>query len=366
MIRAGLKTVSDLVDERLVPEGQRGTLEAVAQRYAIAVPPHLRQQILLEATPNGPLARQFVPDARELQARPDEVADPIGDNAHSPVKGIVHRYRNRVLLKIVRVCPVYCRFCFRREMLGPSGETMLTETEVVNALAYVARHPEIEEVIITGGDPLVLSPRRIENLTQALSNIGHVTKLRWHSRVPIAAPERVTRDLVSAISATDRQVRVAIHTNHAHELTRDARRACQQLKDAGFELLSQSVLLRGVNDDVDIITGLFEAFKDLSIRPYYLHQLDLAPGTHHFRVSIQEGQALLNVVRQRAPNLPQPDYILDIPGGFGKVPLADSHVRLVDRDQDGDIYRVRDPLGSVHIYRDIKPDRRAARVCSAY
>ncbi len=355
MTKASLKTVADLINERLVPESERTSLQAVAQRYAISIPPHLRQHIQLDGA-GGPLARQFVPDARELQKRPEDVADPIGDEAHSFVKGIVHRYRNRVLLKIVHVCPVYCRFCFRREMVGPGSDAMLTDLEIANALTYVARHPEIEEVIMTGGDPLVLSPRRIADLTRAISDIPHVTKLRWHSRVPIAAPERVTRDLVMALAATKKQIRLAVHINHACELTRDARRSCQHLRDAGIELLSQTVLLRGVNDAVGTLTQLFEAFRKVQISPYYLHQLDLAPGTHHFRVPIRDGQALLTRIHQRTPTVAQPRYMLDIPGGFGKVPLVESHVHLVSKCNDCDVYRIRDPFGRVHIYRDFKPE----------
>lgn len=366
MAKSGLHRISELVEAGFVSAGRTERLETVADRYAIAVPAHLRHRISLEQASGskadmcaprsfaGPLARQFIPDERELQAFPHEHSDPIGDDTHSPVKGIVHRYTNRVLLKIVHVCPVYCRFCFRRESTGAGPNAMLKDDEVMAALNYVSRHREIEEVIMTGGDPLVMSPRRIAHLTSDISEIGHVSKLRWHSRVPIVEPERISRELISALTATDRQVRIAVHVNHTSELTREAHRACHWLRDTGVQLLSQSVLLRGVNDDVIALSDLFQAFQDLRLRPYYIHQLDLAPGTQHFRVPIQYGKSLLNAVQQCNPKLPQPQYTLDIPGGFGKVSLQESHVRLIDQRQDSDIYRIRDPFGGVHIYPDIK------------
>lgn len=354
MTKAGLKTVTDLIDDGLVPGEQRAALEDIARRYAVAIPPHLRAK-LLQAEKRGPLARQFVPDPREADARPEDLADPIGDQIHTPVKGLVHRYRNRVLLKIVSVCPVYCRFCFRRDMIGPGQEAMLTENELSAALSYVSHHPEIEEVIMTGGDPLVLSPRRIAELTSAISDIAHVKVLRWHSRVPVVAPERVTADAVAALANTNKLVRVAVHANHPAELSTDAERASTRLIAANITLLSQSVLLRGVNDGVNVLTELFARFGQVGLEPYYLHHLDLAPGTHHFRVPVREGQALLNRVRHHHSALVMPRYMLDIPGGFGKVPLAATHVRLIELRHDRDLYRVRDPAGRCHIYHDLKP-----------
>jgi lysine 2,3-aminomutase len=285
-----------------------------------------------------PIARQYVPRADELVTTPDELADPIGDHAHSPVKGIVHRYQDRVLLKPSHACPVYCRFCFRREMVGPGGEA-LSPSELEAALDYVRAHPEIWEVILTGGDPLILSPRRIGEIVRALDAIDHVGVIRVHTRVPVVDPLRVTDELIAALRA-EKAVYVVLHVNHAREFTDAARAACRKLSDAGIVLLSQSVLLKGVNDDAATLEALFRSLVRHRIKPYYLHQGDLAPGTSQFRTTIAEGQALMRDLRGRVSGLCQPTYVLDIPGGHGKVPVGPGYLR-----DDGTI---EDPSGETH------------------
>jgi lysine 2,3-aminomutase len=338
-LRHTLRTATDLVEAGLAPAEAEADLARVGARYAIALTPAVAELIDAKA-PLDPIALQFVPDVRELDTRPEERADPIGDHAKSPVKGIVHRYPDRVLLKIVGVCPVYCRFCFRREMVGPAAEANLSQEEIDDALAYIRAHPEIWEVILTGGDPFVMSPRRIEAITLALSAIDHVKIVRWHTRVPVVAPERVTAELVAALRETRKTVYVALHANHPRELTGAARDAIARLVDAGIPLVSQSVLLRGVNDTVETLEALMRAFVEARVKPYYLHHGDLAPGTSHFRTSVAEGQALMRGLRQRLSGLAMPTYVLDIPGGFGKVPVGPAYL-------DGDV--VADPSGSLHL-----------------
>jgi lysine 2,3-aminomutase len=320
------------------------TLEDVARRYAVAVSPHLLS-LVDPADPADPIARQFLPSLEELNTLPQELADPIGDAAHSPVKGIVHRYADRVLLKAVAVCPVYCRFCFRREMIGPGQENALSPRDLEAALAYVASHPEIREVILTGGDPFILSPRRIAELTQRLAAIASVKIIRWHTRVPMVDPARVTDDLVAALHAPGVTTWVAVHANHAREFAPAARAAVARLADGGIALASQSVLLKGVNDDVESLAALMQAFLENRIKPYYLHHPDLAPGTSHFRLGIEEGLALMRGLRARVSGLAMPAYMLDIPGGFGKVPLESDHL---EKTATG--HRVRDHAGAWHVY----------------
>lgn len=337
-LRQTLRTASDLVDAGLVPPQAEAEVARVAARYAVAVTPAMAE--LIDASdPADPIARQFVPDARELARAPEERSDPIGDHAKSPVRGVVHRYPDRVLLKIVGVCPVYCRFCFRREMVGPAAEANLTQEEIGAALAYIRAHPEIWEVILTGGDPFVLSPRRVAEITNALSAIAHVKIVRWHTRVPMVAPERVTADLVAALGTSRKTVFVALHANHPRELTAAARAAIARLVDAGIPVVSQTVLLRGVNDDVDTLAALMRALVEARVKPYYLHHGDLAPGTAHFRTTLAEGQALMRALRQRVSGLAMPTYVLDIPGGHGKVPVGPVYL-------DGET--VADPRGGVH------------------
>lgn len=342
-----LRTAGELVAAGLLPAARQAEIEPVAARYAVAVTPAMAA-LIDRADPADPIARQFVPDAAELVVLPEERADPIGDHAHSPVEGIVHRYPDRVLLKAVHVCPVYCRFCFRREMVGPHGLGTLSPEALEAALGYIADHPEIWEVILTGGDPLMLSPRRLSEIMERLQTISHVKIVRLHTRVPVAEPERVDEALVAALGASGKPTYVAVHANHPRELTPGARAACDRLVDAGMVMLGQSVLLRGVNDDPDVLAELMRAFVETRIKPYYLHHPDLAPGTSHFRLGIAEGQALVAALRGRVSGLCQPTYVLDIPGGYGKSPIAAPMVE----ERGAGCYTVSDFRGSVHEYRD--------------
>ncbi len=333
-----LRNVPDLLAAGLIREGEAAALETVTARYAMAVTPDVAR-IIDPADPDDPIARQFVPAADELIVSPDELADPIGDEAHSPVKGIVHRYPDRVLLKPLHACPVYCRFCFRREQVGPGGE-MLNPEELEAALAYISGNPAIWEVILTGGDPLMLSPRRLGAILDALEAIPHVATLRIHSRVPVVDPGRITPGLLAVLDRR-KPLWIAVHSNHPRELTETARAACRALVRAGATLLGQTVLLRGVNDDPAVLEALFRAMVAERIKPYYLHHPDLAPGTAHFRLSIAEGRAIVRSLRGRLSGLAQPTYVLDIPGGAGKVPIGP------DMLEPGG---VRDPAGRLHVY----------------
>ena len=340
-----LRSPNALVDVGLLPPESRAAAEAVSERYAISLTPDIAA-LIDPADPTDPIARQFLPDARELVTTPDERADPIGDAVHSPCEGIVHRYPDRVLLKLVSVCAVYCRFCFRRETVGPGRATALSPAALDSALAYVAAHPEIWEVILTGGDPLVAAPRRLAEVSVRLAAIPHVKILRVHTRVPVVAPETIGPDLVAALRASGKTVYVAIHANHPRELTPSAVAACARLADAGCVLVSQSVLLRGVNDDVATLAALMRAFVEARIKPYYLHHPDLAPGTSHFRLGIEEGRALVGALRGHVSGLCQPTYVLDVPGGHGKVALGPADVAL---DGQGGA-TVTDFTGEVHLY----------------
>lgn len=311
--------IADLEARGLIaPEAAAG-LEAVAARYAVAVTPTMVGLIDRE-DPQDPIRAQFIPQTLELVQTPQESADPIDDAAFSPLPGLVHRYEDRVLLKVVSACPVYCRFCFRREMVGPGGEALVGD-HLDQALEYIRARPQIFEVILTGGDPFMVSPRRARDLTQALAAIAHVKVLRWHTRVPVVAPERVSEDFVQALRAEGVATWVAIHANHPREFTPPAQEAIGRMREAGISLVSQSVLLRGVNDRLDVLQELMRGFVALGVKPYYLHHPDLAPGTGHFRLPIAEGQELMRGLRRTLTGLAQPTYVLDVPGGAFKAPL---------------------------------------------
>jgi len=339
-----LRHLSELSEAGLAPDEKRAALERVAARYAVAITPAMAEMIEI-ADPNDPIARQFVPDPAELEVRPEESADPIGDDAHSPVPGVVHRYPDRALLKLTTVCAVYCRFCFRREMIGP-GAKPLTPRQLDAALGYIATHPEVWEVILTGGDPLLLSPRRLKHIVRRLGAIKHVKVIRVHTRIPVVEPSRITGELVRALKAEGKATYVVLHANHARELTEAAREACARLIDAGIPMLSQSVLLAGVNDDAVALGALMRALVESRIKPYYLHHADLAPGTAHLRTSIERGQDLMRQLRGRLSGLCQPEYVLDIPGGHGKSPIGPNYL---SRDAAGRI-SVEDYNGARHCY----------------
>ncbi|HXZ01214.1 MAG TPA: lysine-2,3-aminomutase-like protein [Stellaceae bacterium] len=342
--RRRLRRPAELVAAGLVPAAQAAEIAAVAERFAVAVTPDMAA-LIDRGDAADPIARQFVPSAAELDWASEEREDPIGDRRLSPVKGIVHRYPDRVLLKPSHACPVYCRFCFRREQVGPGGDS-LTPRELETALDYIRARPEIWEVIVTGGDPFLLSPRRLGALTRALDAIAHVAVIRFHTRVPVAEPARVSSALVRALAA-QKAVYVALHANHPRELTEGARAACRRLAGAGIPLLGQSVLLKGVNDDAATLTALFRGLVAMRVKPYYLHHPDLARGTAHFRPSLAEGRALLRALRGRVSGLCQPAYVLDLPGGHGKVPVGPCYAMP---DSTGEGWQIEDPAGARHAY----------------
>jgi lysine 2,3-aminomutase len=345
-----LTSVSALANAGLIAPQQVAALDRVAQRYAVSITPAMAELIDADNA-NDPIARQFVPSAAELHVSPDESADPIGDAVHEVVPGIVHRYPDRALLKITGLCPVYCRFCFRRETVGPGAEAMLGAKELAGALDYIRRTPALWEIILTGGDPLILSARRVAEVTQKLAEISHVKVLRWHTRVPVVAPERVTPELVAALKSLGQAVYVALHCNHPRELTPAARDACARLADGGIVLVSQTVLLKGVNDDVATLDALMRGFVENRIKPYYLHHGDRAQGTVGFRTTIAEGQALMRDLRGRLSGLAQPTYVLDLPGGHGKMPIGPVYVREADGG-----YVIADYQGHEHAYCECKDD----------
>jgi lysine 2,3-aminomutase len=348
-VASTLRHPAELVARGLAPAAALPELEKVAARYAVALTPEVAA--LIDAgDPDDPIARQYVPRVEELAVHAGENADPIGDHRFSPVEGIVHRYPDRVLFKLVHVCAVYCRFCFRREMVGPGRETALSQKSYRAALDYIRAHGEIWEVILTGGDPLMLSPRRLAGIMTDLAKIDHVRIVRLHTRIPVADPLRVSDEMVAALKISGATTWVALHANHPRELTDTVRAACARLVDAGIPMVSQSVLLRGVNDDAATLEALLRAFVECRIKPYYLHHGDLAPGTAHLRTTLEHGQQLMRALRGRVSGLCQPDYVLDIPGGHGKAPVGPDYLSREGEAGAELRYRVVDYCGDVHLY----------------
>ncbi|MBB5694862.1 lysine-2,3-aminomutase-like protein [Muricoccus pecuniae] len=342
-----LRDADALAGAGLVPPGDLPALRAVAARYAVSVTPAMAA-LIDPADPADPIAAQYLPHPSELDATAQELADPIADGPHTPVKGVVHRYPDRALLKPLLACPVYCRFCFRREQVGPAGG-VLDEAELEAALDWFAANPGVREAILTGGDPLMLSPRRLAHIVRRLSAMPHIGIIRLHSRVPVADPGRVTAALAEALD-TETALFLCLHANHAREFTDAARAALRRLSRAGVALLGQSVLLRGVNDTAEAMEALLRTMLANRVKPYYLHQLDRAPGTARFEVPIAEGRALLASLRGRLTGLAWPTYALDLPEGQGKAPIGPD---FAERAEGG--WRVRGPLGGEHFQADAAP-----------
>ncbi|MBT9292248.1 lysine-2,3-aminomutase-like protein [Prosthecodimorpha staleyi] len=336
--------VADLVARGLVAPEAAPAVERVTQEFSLRITAEMAAAID-PADPSDPIARQFVPGTAELDIAPDEVADPIGDGAHEIAPGLIRRYPDRALLKPTHLCQVYCRFCFRRETVG--GDPGLGEAELAAALDRIRAEAGLFEVILSGGDPLVLSDRRIGRILDALDAIDHVGVVRFHTRIPIVDPARITPALLNLL---DRRAAIwfVLHVNHASELTENAKKSIRALSRAGVPLLAQTVLLKGINDDAAILEDLFRSLVALRVKPYYLHHLDRARGTGHFRTSLAEGRSLMRTLRGRLTGIAQPTYMLDIPGGYGKVPVGPDYVASAGPG----LYRVTDPHGATHDYRD--------------
>lgn len=296
--------------------------------------------------PLDPLALQVLPSEHEDDATEHELHDPIGDEAHSPVPGVVHRHPDRALLLLTAACRVHCRFCFRREFVGQPARA-LSRAQFEGAFAYLAAHTEIWEVILSGGDPLTLPDAFLAGALRRLRAISHVKVLRLHSRVPAVLPDRLTDEL-AALLRGHAPVYLVAHVNHPREVTPAFAAAVGRLVDHGVPVLSQSVLLRGVNDDAAVLAELFQRLVEARVKPYYLHHPDLARGTGHFRVSVERGRRLMRELRGRVSGLCLPTYVLDIPGGLGKVPLGEAYVHY----RGGDLYEVESPRGERVAYRD--------------
>ena len=345
MSKRGLRDFDDLTDNNLTDPANHVAIKEVIDKFSMEVTPHVLN-VIKTADKNNAISAQFVPNIQELQEHPDELTDPIGDEINSPLPGVIHRYKDRVLFNTIQTCAVYCRFCFRRENVGP-GEGGLTPSQIDDAIDYVRQHNEIWEVILSGGDPLVLSPRRLASLIERLSAIQHVGIIRLHTRVPCVAPEKITPDVISALKKHT-AVYIVIHTNHADEITPEVSEKLAVLADAGIPLLSQTVLLKDINDNPDTLTALFRRLLENRVKPYYLHHGDLAKGTGHFRTTIKKCQDILKKMRGPVSGLCQPHYVLDLPGGHGKVPVGHQYLHELSEGS----YQIDDVHGGKRIYKD--------------
>ncbi|KTG16115.1 MULTISPECIES: EF-P beta-lysylation protein EpmB [unclassified Guyparkeria] len=269
--------------------------------------------------PDDPIARQFRIDPRESLDVPGFDADPVGDLAANAVPGVLHKYHGRALLVLTGACAVHCRYCFRRHF--PYGDQRLDEPALDRALDYLAYDPDMTEVILSGGDPLVLSSRRLAGVLGRLAELPHLRRLRIHSRIPTVAPERIDERLCDALAAFPVPVVLVAHVNHPRELGPASREAFERLRRAGVTLLNQSVLLREVNDEVEVLAALSESLFEQGVLPYYLHHLDPVAGAAHFAVDADTGRALVDALRARLPGYLVPRFVVEEAGEPNKTPL---------------------------------------------
>lgn len=342
-----LVSVNDLLTEQLIQRDETEQLSEVVKEFKVRITPEMRKAIQSNPDASSGITKQFVPTAEELSIRNEELYDPIGDEIYSPVKGLTHRYPDRVVMVSTHICEVYCRFCFRRETVGDSGH--MTDNDFDDAIRYIESTPQIWEVILTGGDPLVLAPRRLAVIMQRLSKIEHVEVVRFHTRVPVVAPQKITDDLIAALKVRP-SVFLVVHTNHVSEITENAQQAFSKLVDNGIPLLAQTVLLNGVNDSSEELSALFRCLIRHRVKPYYLHHTDLARGTSHFRTTVEKGQRIMAEMRGNLSGICLPTFVLDIPGGFGKVPIGPTYLQPTGKAGE---YTVEDYRGGKHEYRDI-------------
>ena len=338
-----VKNLEQLKSSEIVSPVNSEKLKEVAERFSVSVTPSLVKAI--KDNSSKALFSQYIPSTDELNITEDELSDPIGDDRYTPVKGITHRYPDRVLLKPIHTCAVYCRFCFRREKVGRADQA-LNNSELDDALEYIKNNNEIWEVILSGGDPLLMSPRKVAAIIDELNRIDHVKVIRIHTRIPLVAPNKVSDQLLQSLE-TDKALFVVLHCNSHEELTEEVKAAIKKMSKGGIPLLSQSVLLRNVNDDPVLLEKLFRSLVENRVKPYYLHHADKAEGTSHFRTSISEGQEYMEKLRGDVSGICLPVYVLDIPGGHGKVPIGPSYLKNLDQ-----AYAVRDWQGCEHIYKD--------------
>jgi lysine 2,3-aminomutase len=344
-----IRKANQLVAAGLVDSLNIKKIEEVMQNFSLSITPQMLEIMNPgENDQSDAIRQQFVPNADELKINPSELHDPISDTPYSPIKGLVHRHSDRCLLMPIMACPVYCRFCFRREAVG-GGNKALSKVELKNAYCYIESHPEIWEVILTGGEPLILKPKTLAEILISLEAIPSVEVIRIHTRVPVVDSKRITEKMLKALKIS-KAVYIILHTNHASEFTQDAKDACARIVDSGIPMLSHTVLLKGINDQAETLGELMRTLVKNRIKPYYLHHPDLAKGTSHFRSRIKEGQKIVKDLRSQYSGLCQPTYVLDVPGGYGKVPISEQQIVQISDNGNREIYQIEDCQGNIHFY----------------
>ncbi len=327
-------------------EEEIAAIEASKGRMATAITPYFAK-LMSRTDSNCPIRRQAIPTLEEFYVSPHDLLDPCAEDENSPVHGLVHRYPDRVLLLVTDKCAVYCRYCTRRRLVG-SSEKCITENELDEAIAYIQSTKKIRDVLISGGDPLLMEDDHLEGILAKVRKIPHVEIIRIGSRVPVTLPQRITPSLTNMLRKYH-PLWVSIHFSHPKEITKEVRRSCAVLADAGIPLGSQTVLLRGINDKPYIMKRLMHELLKIRVRPYYIYQCDLAMGTEHFRTPIAVGINIIEKLRGHTTGYAVPSFVIDAPGGGGKIPVGPTYLisqdkgKMVLRNYQGKVFEYQEP-----------------------
>lgn len=322
-LRNRINSLEELEERMDLSETERKGIILSGTRLAMSITPHFFNLIDTE-DPECPIRKQMIPREEEALTDPQEMSDPCGEDSHMPVPGLVHRYPDRVLFLVTDRCASYCRYCTRSRVVSGVGEQRL-ELQWEQAFQYLENNPQIRDVLLSGGDPLLLSDKILERLLTRLSSIPHIQFLRIGSRIPIFLPQRITPELCSMLRKFH-PLFLSIHTNHPKELTTEVKEALERLADAGIPMGNQSVLLKGINDDVETQRALVHKLLMCRVRPYYLYQCDLIKGSSHLRTSVSKGIEMIEGLRGHTTGYAIPQYVIDGPGGGGKIPLNPDYI----------------------------------------
>lgn len=345
-LRNRIDSLADLEARMALTDVERAGVLLAGNKLAMSITPHFFSLIDTE-DPDCPIRRQVIPRLEEGWTAPEEMADPCGEDSHMPVPGLVHRYPDRVLFLVTDRCASYCRYCTRSRVVSGVGEQQL-ETQWEAAFRYLENTPEVRDVLLSGGDPLLLSDARLDRILTRLRAIPHIQFVRIGSRIPIFLPQRITQELC-AMLRKHHPLFISIHSNHPRELTTEVREALGRLADAGIPMGNQSVLLRGVNDSVEVQKALVHKLLMCRVRPYYLYQCDLINGSSHLRTSVAEGVSIIESLRGHTTGYAIPQFVIDGPGGGGKIPLNPNYIiesvpgQVTLRNFEGKVFEYPDP-----------------------
>ena len=350
-VRNRIQSVESLKEYADLSKEEINQIQKVLGKFRMAITPYYFTLIDLD-NPDCPMRKQAIPSINELHVGNNDMVDPLAEDTDSPVQGLTHRYPDRVLFLITDMCSMYCRHCTRRRFAGQSDQRMPKE-RIDQAIEYIRNHPEVRDVLLSGGDALLVADSLLEDIIKRLREIDHVEIIRLGTRTPVVLPQRITDDFVKMLSKYH-PIWLNTHFNHYDEITIESKEAMEKLANAGIPLGNQSVLLKGVNDSVEVMKTLVQRLVMIRVRPYYIYQCDLSLGIEHFRTPVSKGIEIIEGLRGHTSGFAVPTFVVDAPGGGGKIPVMPNYVisqapgKIVLRNYEGVISTYSEPKGQYH------------------